>query len=588
MRVKKFEAKTMKEALQMVKNELGPDAVILAARDNRKSFGLAGEVGVEVTAAVSENTLHKKKFVESRLRDNDRERFQQSPARLQKQIIDRMTDEQIRRQQDDEQRRPITKTNYIDIDDEDDDVSAPPPPTRRGNVVTGAAGRMVADLMNAYQTPTARRVEAVAKAKEKTNEAESAPLPERAKARIRNAVREAWRAGLSTAGEDFLRDPPTRSAAAAPKTQQRMATQAAATARTTGSGQGLVQSSAKNSVQNSAQESNGSSSATQPARVSSVAAGGGPANADGLESSAGEMEIVNLQTEISRLHNLIEGFHKPPPSTVGSYPGAEYGINYHLSFMFQKLLHAGIGTENVVEILTRAQTEMDPIQQQKRPLVDAFVARWFLNTIQVVQDPYAARVHCFVGGSGSGKTSQLVKLASHLVVRAKKKIAVLTTDSLKVGAADQLKIYCQILNVPFAIIRNVQEWQWVLSQMTHVEHILVDFPGLQLRDLDEIHKLKALLPPRETQAVCHLTVNSTTKDGDAFEIARRYRVAEFADVIFTNLDQSVQHGLIYNLQKKTNKPLHSFGTGNRIPEDFELATKERVLDLIFRLTRIRR
>ncbi len=560
MRVKKFEAKSMKEALQMVKNELGPDAVILAARDNRKSFGLAGDVGVEITAAVSENTLHKKKFVESRMRDNDRERFQQSPARLQKQIIDRMTEERIRQQQDDHNRRPITKTNYIEIDDEDD-VSATPPPTRRGTVVAAAAGRMVADLMNSYQSPTERRIEAVTKAKEKTNESESAPLPERAKARIRNAVREAWRAGLSTSGEDVLRDKPTRAASPAPRNSSRAMPSS------------VTQIS-----------SNTSGASVRPLQSNPVSAN----SVDNSDSPAREMEIVNLQTEISRLHNLIDGFQKPPQPAVGTHPGAEFGINYHLSFMFQKLLHAGIGTENVVEILTRAQAEMDPMQQQKRPLVDAFVARWFLNTIQVSQDPYAARVHCFVGGSGCGKTSQLVKLASHLVVRAKKKIAVLTTDSFKVGAADQLKIYCQILNVPFAIIRNAQEWQWVLSQLTHVDHILVDFPGMQLRELDEIHKLKSLLPPREIQAACHLTINSTSKDGDAFELARRYRVADFADVIFTNLDQSVQHGLIYNLQKKTNKPLHSFGTGSRIPEDFELATKERVLDLIFRLTRIRR
>jgi len=66
MRVKKFEAKTMKDALKMVKAELGPDAVILGARENKRSFGIAGESSYEITAAGSETTLQKKKFVESR------------------------------------------------------------------------------------------------------------------------------------------------------------------------------------------------------------------------------------------------------------------------------------------------------------------------------------------------------------------------------------------------------------------------------------------------------------------------------------------------------------------------------------------
>ncbi|WP_374021172.1 hypothetical protein [Bdellovibrio bacteriovorus] len=62
MQVKKFEARTMKEALEMVKTQLGPDAIILSARDNNKSFGLVGEGSVEITAAVSEETLQKKEI----------------------------------------------------------------------------------------------------------------------------------------------------------------------------------------------------------------------------------------------------------------------------------------------------------------------------------------------------------------------------------------------------------------------------------------------------------------------------------------------------------------------------------------------
>ena len=124
MRVKKFEAKTMKEALQMVKNELGPDAVILAARDNRK-FGLAGETSVEVTAAVSESTLQRKKFAESRLTTGDRERFTNSGAKNQRALIDRMVDSRERQDREDEvaeQRRNhrITPVSYIDIPDEEE------------------------------------------------------------------------------------------------------------------------------------------------------------------------------------------------------------------------------------------------------------------------------------------------------------------------------------------------------------------------------------------------------------------------------------------------------------------------------------
>lgn len=540
MRVKKFEAKTMKDALQMVKNELGPDAVILSARDNRKAFGIGGEPSVEITAAVSESTLMKKRFVESRLSSADRERFYSINAREQRKFIDRMIESRMQ-ESDSRFRRPITTRNYIDIPDEE-------PTSRRSEALSRASGRNVGELLSDFERdfdydrvraarrsanrPASGAVQQRVPATEapiKASKAQPQPQPqqgisENAISRIKNAAREAWRAGVSIAQEQKPATPP-------PSTQQ---------------------------------------------------------GAVGRAEPAKDNEIAALKNEIERLQKMLEGFQKVPQSFVGLHPGADFGLPYDLSFMFQRLVDSGITVDHAVEMLSIAAKEIDPLQMKKKPIVDAWVARFLLNNVQTVASPWAGRIHLFIGGAGSGKTSHLVKTASQLVVNEKKKVAILTTDSYKVGAVDQLKIYGQILNVPFAVIRNRRDWEWVLNQLSHIDHILVDFPGLQLKTIEEIHLLKSLLPPPQTQSVAHLCVSATTKDGDAYEIARRYKVAEFNDLIFTNLDQSVQHGIIYNLHRKTGKPLHSFGIGNRIPEDFELATKERVLDLIFKLSRLRR
>src|SRR3954463_2314892 len=93
MQVKKFEAKSMKEALELVKVHLGPEAIILSAKDSHRGFGLMGEKSVEVTAAVSEETLRKKKMAESKLREDLRARFQQIPASKQREFINRVFDD---------------------------------------------------------------------------------------------------------------------------------------------------------------------------------------------------------------------------------------------------------------------------------------------------------------------------------------------------------------------------------------------------------------------------------------------------------------------------------------------------------------
>src|SRR4051812_7502178 len=93
MQVKKFEAKSMKEALDLVKVHMGPEAINLSAKDSHRGFGLMGEKSVEVTAAVSDETLRKKKIAESKLREDLRTRFQQIPATKQREFINRVFEE---------------------------------------------------------------------------------------------------------------------------------------------------------------------------------------------------------------------------------------------------------------------------------------------------------------------------------------------------------------------------------------------------------------------------------------------------------------------------------------------------------------
>jgi flagellar biosynthesis protein FlhF len=521
MRVKKFEARTMKEALRMVKSELGPEAVILGARENKRSFGLGGETSFEVTAAVSESTLQKKRFVESRLKDDDRDKFRAADARMQRRMIEKMVEKRLPAASSHQfqasqggassasnliqkpvastdpswKPRPITKISYIDIPDE---VSE-----ERTNQVY--ASRRSSEAQS-RSVPTvnvdAKEVEV--------------------RGRIRSLAREAFEAGRITVGN---------------KHQEKSAA---------------------------------FTSATSLAGASQV------------------QEIASLKNEINRLQSLLEGFQKVPQSFSGtSHPGADFGLSYDFSRCFQKLTEAGVSPELAAEILHRAAQEIDPMNAKKSAIIEAWVAKWFLQNISICQRPLASKFHLFVGPMGGGKTSQLVKTAAQLVIREKKRVAIVTTDTMKVGAVDQLKIYCQILNVPFAIVRDRSEWQWLESQTGAIDHVLIDCPGVALRDMDEIQVMRSLVPNLENMST-HLCLSSSMKESDALEVARRFRVLQPTDLVFTGLDLSIQHGVIATVQMRSGLPLHSFGTGAQVPEDFELATKERVLDLLFKLSSIKR
>ena len=130
MQIKKFEARSMKEALELVKTQLGPDAVILSAKEVTKGFGLGGQKSIEITAAYSENVLQHKKYIESKMQPQVREAFTKAPAKNQKETMQKSIEQKLAQMQREETRkRPMIPTTmstrrYVDIDREDE-VLAP-------------------------------------------------------------------------------------------------------------------------------------------------------------------------------------------------------------------------------------------------------------------------------------------------------------------------------------------------------------------------------------------------------------------------------------------------------------------------------
>lgn len=466
MQVRKFEARSMKEALEMVKTQMGPDAVILAVKDMSKKFGLVGQGSIEITAAASEHTLNKKKFIESRLSEDKKENFAKIPARQQKVLIDKYVNRHLERNASSGKPQGETLSGssaqrarkYIDIvDEETDKISAPD-------------------------------------------------------------------------SDDFV-------------SQENFQRREVAL--------------------------------SEPQRAP-------------RDHGAESREVQNLKQEILELRRIVAEFQKIPQSLMNSqqsgFPGSDYGLTYDLSTLFQKLTAVGLFPQFAAEILSIAQDSIPAIKMKNQSLVEAWVARYLLSVIKTSERPTAGKVHCFIGPSGSGKTTHLIKLASHIAIKEKRKVAVITTDSMKVGAIEQMKIFAQILNVPFAVVRHQRDWQQMLNYFETVDCVLVDFAGLSMRNQTEMELVRSLLPPTFMEPRIHLVLSSLTKDSDLTDIGRRYSVLGYQDAIFTSIDESVQHGVILNFMRRFDVPLHSFGIGSRIPEDFEFATKERVLDLVLRIT----
>jgi flagellar biosynthesis protein FlhF len=459
MNVKKFEARTMKEALDMVKIQLGPDAVILSAKEITKGFGLGGVKSIEITAAYSENILKQKQYVQSKMPVTDKNRFDQMSARMQKETMTKSIEQKLIRAQ----------------------AAAAP--------------------MKPVYKPQAR-----------------------------------------------------------------------ATTSTTSS------MSQKRYIDIDNESMPSTVDYSQPLTAQA-------------QKSWNSMEVQSLKSEIDQLKEIMNQFKQMPQNfvqnNVQNHPGAELGVNYNLSSMYTNLLNKGLLPEVAADILVQAQNQIDPTKINQAQYLETWVGKYILNSVPVVAGGFE-QFHLFMGPSGNGKTTSMVKLASQLVLQNKKRVALISTDTIKVGADQQMKIFSEILNLPFISIRTPSDWNKIIPHLGQVDHVLVDFASLSLRSQDEINYLKKMMPPIYDSLRTHLVLSAKSKDKDLIETLQKYEQLNITDLILTSLDEATQFGSIYNLVRKQSKPLFAFGIGPKVPEDFERATAERVLDLIFKLTETQR
>lgn len=253
--------------------------------------------------------------------------------------------------------------------------------------------------------------------------------------------------------------------------------------------------------------------------------------------------------------------------------------------MVQRLKACGMSAQIIENLKTECLHELGA-GARRRALVDSWFAKSILSKVHVNNGPVAEQVEIFVGPHGAGKTSALVKLATHYVMQQQQKVAIITTDLNKVGGVEQLRVYSRILNAPVFVCSHPQDLNKKIEALAGFDKILVDTPGISLSNIEELDFMRSIAHLNSAGGErVHLVISALTKEKDLGGVLKRFRVANFQDVVVTNIDQTSQHGILINIQEIIKKPFHSFGIDSDIVDGFEMASRERVLDLIFKLTK---
>ena len=192
-----------------------------------------------------------------------------------------------------------------------------------------------------------------------------------------------------------------------------------------------------------------------------------------------------------------------------------------------------------------------------------------------------AKIVALVGTTGVGKTTTLAKIAAKFVLEQGIGAALITADTYRISAVEQLKTYSDILGLPIEIVYTPQELALAIEQHQDKELILIDTAGRSQYSDAQMYELQEFLKtnPRIEK---HLVISASVKLNDAKEIVKKFSVVEPEKIIITKIDETSNFGTVINLLRHENLPLSYLTTGQSVPDDIEIGNAETLTDLMIK------
>lgn len=244
--------------------------------------------------------------------------------------------------------------------------------------------------------------------------------------------------------------------------------------------------------------------------------------------------------------------------------------------LLRKMLNAGFSTLLAHQLLDRM-----PAGKMQG---ESWIKQVFKRNLQVAgkAEDIVARggVYALIGPTGVGKTTTTAKLAARAVVRyGADKVALLTTDSYRIAAYEQLKIYGKILGVAVHAVKDTDDLRLTLSALRHKHLVLIDTVGMGQRD-ERVGDQNEMFDATGVQ--CLLLLNATSGGDTLEDVVRMYRSSKVVGCIPTKLDEAVNLGTVLDVAVRHRLMLHYMANGQRVPEDLHPVNLDYLLHRAFK------
>lgn len=247
---------------------------------------------------------------------------------------------------------------------------------------------------------------------------------------------------------------------------------------------------------------------------------------------------------------------------------------------FQKLIQEGV-EESLAFMLIRDVTRNLPSDRDSADRLRIRINKGIARLVQVGSIDHATgpKAAIFVGPTGVGKTTTIAKLAARFALKDHRRVRLLTFDTYRIAAAEQLRTYADIIGIPAKVIFSIDELDAEISKAGSDEMLLIDTTGHSHKRIGEHQELSSYVRARECIEK-HLVMSCTTRQDDLREIVACFSVFRPDKIIFTKLDESSSFGAILNEAVRADRPLSYLTNGQDVAEDLIVPTPSTIADLL--------
>ncbi len=295
-------------------------------------------------------------------------------------------------------------------------------------------------------------------------------------------------------------------------------------------------------------------------------------------SAAGNVVVMGLSEEVGQLKTLVSDLVRE--TRAQRTPQIPEEVFEHYLMLVQNQ----VAQELAADIVKALRLQLRPEHLKNAQFVRDKLAEQ-LQRVLPVAGPIARtkktgpHVVALIGPTGVGKTTTVAKLAANLKLREKQRVGLITIDTYRIAATDQLKKYADIIGAPLRIVATPEDLTGAIAGMRDCEYILIDTAGRSPSDTLKLNELRSFIAAAAPDEV-HLVLATTCSEECIESAIAKFSQVRVDKIIFTKLDEAVHVGTIFNVIHKVHKSLSYITTGQDVPDDIEPGGAKKLAQLI--------